>query len=126
MKNSIVLVLNIIVNRLKIVLSIVLLGVSLNLSAQQSINASGGEATGFGHVSYSIGQIVYTAIESVSDDASIIQGVQIPFEEYVVSSCPTDFNIDGITNGDDFAIFLGNFNLSCTGCPTDLNDDGET
>ncbi|MFT4662728.1 MAG: hypothetical protein ACI8XB_003021 [Patiriisocius sp.] len=63
---------------------------------------------------------------SVSDDASLIQGVQIPFEEYVVTSCPTDINIDVITDGIDFGIFLGNFGLSCTGCPADLNVDGMT
>jgi hypothetical protein len=40
--------------------------------------------------------------------------------------CPTDFNADGITDGTDFSIFLGNFGLFCTGCQTDLNNDGVT
>jgi hypothetical protein len=42
--------------------------------------------------------------------------------------CPTDINGDGTTNGLDFAIFLGNFGVTCdpNDCPTDINGDGIT
>ncbi|MFT5229649.1 MAG: hypothetical protein ACI9EV_002803, partial [Urechidicola sp.] len=45
------------------------------------------------------------------------------------SFCPTDLNMDGVTDGDDFGVFLGNFGVPCAdpcGCPTDLNGDGIT
>jgi len=51
--------------------------------AQQSVNTSGGNATGSGgQVSYSIGQAAYTAISAPS--GSVNQGVQHPFEIYTL------------------------------------------
>lgn len=75
-------------NKLKTILAIVLLGAAFNLTAQQSINASGGEAIGAGHASYSIGQVSYTAINEVGG-AGLIQGVQIPFEIFTTLSSLT-------------------------------------
>ena len=49
------------------------------LSAQKSVNASGGEATGTGGTaSYSVGQVVYTT--ATGTNGSVAQGVQQPFE----------------------------------------------
>jgi hypothetical protein len=59
--------------------------VSLSTSyAQQSVTASGGNASGSGgSVSYSVGQVVYTQNNGVN--ASELQGVQQPFEISVAS-----------------------------------------
>jgi hypothetical protein len=47
--------------------------------AQESINSSGGNATGNGGtVSYSIGQVVYSS--NTGNDGSVAQGVQQPYE----------------------------------------------
>jgi hypothetical protein len=49
------------------------------LHAQESVNGSGGEATGTGGTaSYSIGQIVYTT--NTGTNGSVAQGIQQPFE----------------------------------------------
>jgi len=59
------------------------LGIS-TLYAQQSVNTSGGDATGSGgSVSYSVGQVTYTAIGNAT--GSINQGVQQPYEFYTNS-----------------------------------------
>ena len=50
-----------------------------SLSAQESVNSSGGEATGAGGtVSYSVGQVVYTT--NTGSNGSVAQGVQQPYE----------------------------------------------
>lgn len=47
--------------------------------AQESINTTGGNATGSGgNVSYSIGQVVYTT--NTGSNGSVAQGVQQPYE----------------------------------------------
>ncbi len=47
--------------------------------AQESINTTGGNATGIGgNVSYSIGQVVYTT--NTGSNGSVAQGVQQPYE----------------------------------------------
>ncbi len=73
--------------RLKFIL-ILLFGLLLSgVQAQevhQAITASGGEASGSGgSAKYSVGQILHTA----DNDAfsSVIQGIQVPFEIYVVT-----------------------------------------
>ncbi len=49
------------------------------LHAQESVNGSGGEATGAGGtVSYTVGQVVYTT--NTGTNGSVAQGVQQPFE----------------------------------------------
>lgn len=54
------------------------------LQAQESVNATGGIATGSGgSSSYSVGQIVYTT--STGSNGSVAQGVQQPFEISVIT-----------------------------------------
>ena len=49
------------------------------LQAQESVNGSGGEATGaVGTASYSVGQVVYTT--NTGTNGSVAQGVQQPYE----------------------------------------------
>ena len=64
--------------------ALLLLGLGLTgLQAQESINTTGGNATGDGgSASYSIGQMVYTT--TTGDDGSVAQGVQQAFEIYVL------------------------------------------
>lgn len=55
-----------------------------SLQAQETIPASGGNATGAGgSVSYTVGQVVYTT--NVGADGSVAQGVQQPYEISVVT-----------------------------------------
>ena len=73
--------------------------------AQETINATGGNASGNGgSVSYSVGQMVYTIAQGSS--GSIAKGVQQPFEISVVTSTP---GIPGI-------------NLLCTAYPNPVSD----
>lgn len=69
----------------KLLLSAILL-LSLRLSvlqAQETLTASGGNASGKGGtVSYTVGQIVYTIIKGTN--GSLVQGVQQPYEISVV------------------------------------------
>jgi|SRR5690554_434647 len=63
---------------------VILLGLGLTgLHAQESINASGGDATGSGgSASYSVGQVVYTT--NTGSTGSVAQGVQHAFEIYTL------------------------------------------
>ena len=65
--------------------AVLLLGLGLTgLQAQESINATGGNASGSGGtVSYSVGQIVYTT--NIGTNGSVANGVQQPFEISVVT-----------------------------------------
>ena len=65
--------------------AILLLGLGLTgLQAQETIPATGGNASGSGGtVSYSVGQVVYTTNTGTS--GSVAQGVQQPFEISVVT-----------------------------------------
>ncbi len=65
--------------------TILLFGLGLTgLQAQESINASGSNATGSGgSVSYSVGQVVYTSI--TGPNGVVAQGVQQPYEISVVT-----------------------------------------
>ncbi|MEA2042102.1 MAG: T9SS type A sorting domain-containing protein [Bacteroidota bacterium] len=64
--------------------TVLLLGLGLTgLQAQESINATGRDASGSGgSVSYSIGQVVYTT--NTGTNGSVAQGVQQPYEISVV------------------------------------------
>jgi len=56
----------------------------MGVNAQEAIPASGGDASGNGgSLSYSVGQILYSA--NTGEDGSINQGVQHPYEFFVVS-----------------------------------------
>lgn len=55
------------------------------LAAQESVNTTGGNATGSGgSVGYSVGQVVYTT--STGTNGSVAQGVQQPYEISVVTA----------------------------------------
>jgi hypothetical protein len=58
---------------------------AIPVMAQQSVNASGGDANGAGGtVAYSVGQVVYTTNDS--PQGNIAQGVQHAYEIYAVST----------------------------------------
>lgn len=66
--------------------AVILLGPGLTcLQAQESVNASGGNATGSGgSVAYSVGQVSY---QNYNDpDASVAEGVHQPYEISVVTA----------------------------------------
>lgn len=65
--------------------AVLLLGLGLTeLQAQESVNATGGNASGSGgSASYSVGQVVYTA--NTGTNGSVSQGVQQPYEISVVT-----------------------------------------
>jgi len=65
--------------------ALLLLGLGLTgLQAQESVNATGGNASGSGGtVAYSVGQVVYTT--NIGTNGSVAQGVQQPFEISVVT-----------------------------------------
>ena len=68
-----------------------LLSVGLSY-AQESANASGGNATGSGGtLAYSIGQIVFTT--NTGSTGSVAQGVQHGYEIYLVGIKETTLNI---------------------------------
>jgi hypothetical protein len=66
--------------------AVLLLGLGLTgLQAQESVNATGSNASGSGgSVSYSVGQVVYTTNTGTS--GSVAQGVQQPYEISVVTA----------------------------------------
>jgi len=66
--------------------AVLLLGLGLTgLQAQESVNATGGNASGSGgSVSYSVGQVVYTT--NTGTTGSVAQGVQQPYEISVVTA----------------------------------------
>jgi hypothetical protein len=76
-------------------LGILLFGCGLSsLHAQQTILASGGEATGNGSLSYSIGQVLYVTNSGI--DGTVAQGVQ---QAYEISSIVGVNEFDAITLG---------------------------
>jgi len=67
----------------RITLSMLFILVFTGLYAQNSVTASGGDASGSGGtVAYSVGQIVYTTNTGI--DGTVAQGVQQPYEISVV------------------------------------------
>lgn len=75
-----------------IILFIVVLLSAGYAQAQQSINTSGGIATGSeGSASYSIGQIVYQTF--TSQDGSVAEGVQQPFEIWAFTTVEEEVGI---------------------------------
>lgn len=96
--------------------TILIFGLS-NLQAQETIPATGGEATGTGSASYTVGQVVYTAHTGTNGN-SIIHGVQQPFEISVVTGIPEaegiNLSISAYPNpvSDFLIISVENFELS--------------
>ena len=78
----------------KILITVIILifGIS-SLQAQETISATGGEATGTGTASYTVGQIVYTAHTGTNGN-STAQGVQQAFEISDVTGIPETENIN--------------------------------
>jgi hypothetical protein len=78
-------------NKLKLS-AILLLGLGLiGLQAQESVNATGGNASGSGgSASYSAGQIVYTTNTETS--GAVAQGVQHPYEIFEITEDPVPFH----------------------------------
>lgn len=71
---------------------LMLITFSFTLISQETINTTGGIATGSdGSVSYSIGQIFYETVEST--DGYVIQGVQQPFEISIITEISTSKGI---------------------------------
>lgn len=63
---------------------ICLFWLGIEIQAQETVTASGGNASGSGGtVTYSIGQVVYTA--NTGTTGTILQGVQQPYEIFVVT-----------------------------------------
>jgi hypothetical protein len=69
-----------------------LFGLGTTVQAQNSIPASGGNASGSGTVSYSVGQVVYATNTSIAS-GSVAQGVQQPFEISVITGIEKAANI---------------------------------
>lgn len=65
--------------------AVLLLGLGLTgLQAQESVNATGGNASGSGgSAGYSVGQVVYTT--TTGTNGSVAQGVQQPFDISIVT-----------------------------------------
>ena len=77
----------------KLITVIILIFGLFSLQAQETVSATGGEATGSGgSASYSIGQVVYTTHTGTNGNYSA-QGVQQPFEISVVTVIPEAENI---------------------------------
>lgn len=69
--------------KLKSVVLLFLIGIT-GLHAQESISASGGNASGKGgSVSYSVGQLFYST--ATGNGVSVLQGVQQPYEIFVMT-----------------------------------------
>ena len=71
----------------KLITVIILIFGLSSLQAQETVTATGGEATGTGTASYTVGQMVYTAHIGTNGN-STAQGVQQPFEISVVTGIP--------------------------------------
>ena len=77
----------------KLMLSVLLLIIGLTIiQAQEVIITSGGNASGSGSASYSIGQIFYTTNNGTN--GSVVQGIQQPYEISIVSGIEETQNIN--------------------------------
>lgn len=77
----------------KLMLSVLLLVIGQTIiQAQEVIITSGGNASGSGSASYSIGQIFYTTNDGTN--GSVVQGVQQPYEISIVSGVEETQNIN--------------------------------
>jgi hypothetical protein len=107
----------------KLILSLLLMASFQFIQAQTSVNSSGGDVDGdSGSYSYSVGQTSYIAIEATSSFASLIQGVQVPYE-YYNHYCPADINQDGLVDVIDFLELNSAFGNTCV-CRADIDRSG--
>lgn len=94
------------------------LGVGLGaVTAQESVNATGGNASGSGgSVSYSIGQVTYQTL--TANNVTVTQGVQQPFEISVVTMLEEakDINLSVSVfpnpSTDHLTLLIGEFEIS--------------
>lgn len=79
--------------RLKLSAILLLVSGLTVLQAQESINASGGDASGSGgSVSYSVGQVFYST--TTGTNGSVAEGVQQPYEISTVTAIEDDIGIN--------------------------------
>ena len=98
--------------------AILLLGLGLTgLQAQESVNVTGGNASGSGgSVSYSVGQVVYTI--NTGTNGSLTQGVQQPYEISVVTTIEQAKGINLLVTAypnpttDYLTLSIGEFDIS--------------
>jgi hypothetical protein len=71
-------------NPIKVLISILLFWIGIDMQAQEAVTASGGNAAGSGGtVSYTVGQVAYSTYTSSS--GTVTQGVQQPYEILVAT-----------------------------------------
>lgn len=99
----------------KLKLSVVLLlGLGLTgLQAQESINATGGDASGSGgSASYSVGQVIYTT--NTGSNGSVAQGVQNTYEIFTlgINEAALSISLTVFPNPttDNLTLQIGNYN----------------
>lgn len=83
------------------------------LRAQESVNATGGDATGSGGtVVYSVGQVVYTT--NTDATGTVSQGVQQPYEIFTLGIKETELNISLSVfpnpTADNLTLQIGDYN----------------
>jgi hypothetical protein len=87
---------------------------SVGLYAQQTVPATGGDATGAGGTSsYTVGQVVYTT--NTGSAGSVAQGVQQPYEIYTsVGIEVTEINLELVAypnpTNNELTLNIGNYN----------------
>lgn len=77
---------------IKMLIAFCLFGYGPAILAQSTVASAGGDASGDGgSVSYTVGQIVYTT--SSGPDGSVLQGVQQPYEIWIITGFDYTQNI---------------------------------
>lgn len=100
----------------KLKLSVLLFGLGLTIQAQQAPTAAGGDASGSGgSVAYSVGQVAYITVTGPT--GSVVQGVEQPFEIFVLSTnevAATDISISVFPNptSDNLILQVGDFSTN--------------
>ena len=85
--------------------------------AQQAVLSCGGNVSDVGgSVSFSLGQVAYTAVSD--SGGSLNQGVQHTHE-----ACLGDINNDGVISTPDLLVLISEFGC-LSACASDLNGDG--
>jgi hypothetical protein len=65
---------------------------SVFCSAQQTVPAAGGDATGTGgEMSYTVGQVICSEITET--EGSVMQGVQLPYEIFIIHNSEDNYEI---------------------------------
>jgi hypothetical protein len=99
---------------LRIITTLFALICSVGLHAQETIPATGGDATGNGgSSSYTVGQVVYTT--NIGINGSVLQGVQQPYEiSTSVGVKVTEINLELVAypnpTNNSLSLNIGNYN----------------